>query len=551
MSSSIIRFRYGGSKVRSGCITCKARRVKCDEGKPTCQRCLKAKRTCEGYAPPSSMSATNSRPLKFVVYSASSPVDALSLLPGITPREQRFFDFFRLRTAVELTGPFEADLWSSVLLQTAHAESAIFNAVVALGALHENFGHSRDVQALDSNYALIHYQKAIQRIVNPKALNIDIVLMMCLVFSAFDNLRNNYEASLTHIAGGIKILIEEDKRLGGLKDGSLQKDVFLPMFARLENQITECGQTATAANTTRLLQLPTLNIPHTFTTVEEAQNAFDLYLSYLWNMMEQLGEANKHRIPPPPVLQRHHRYDGLSRWLDPLDPLRKHIDFSTCQTPPIHGANMRYGFSSWCAAFDASDFPPFHPAVLLLQMSRTIVSILLNIDIAIGEIAWDSYLPQYQMILDYAEMTSPNRYMISPNQGGTSPTFHYHRGFLTPIYLVSTRCRDPLMRRRALRILENCNRKEGIIDSMIYTKIAEKMMDIEEGAAIDEMKKNGTSQNFGECIIEKAEQIPEKCRIRESIAKFVPGGGGLVGYKREGIWYAVDNEEPVSVNWQK
>lgn len=36
-------------KVRSGCATCKARRVKCDEGKPTCLRCRASGKECLGY----------------------------------------------------------------------------------------------------------------------------------------------------------------------------------------------------------------------------------------------------------------------------------------------------------------------------------------------------------------------------------------------------------------------------------------------------------------------------------------------------------------------
>ena len=32
-----------------GCVTCKAKRVKCDEGRPTCNRCHKAGITCKGY----------------------------------------------------------------------------------------------------------------------------------------------------------------------------------------------------------------------------------------------------------------------------------------------------------------------------------------------------------------------------------------------------------------------------------------------------------------------------------------------------------------------
>ncbi|KAH0443131.1 hypothetical protein CcaCcLH18_01244 [Colletotrichum camelliae] len=42
--------RASKPKVRSGCITCKIRRVKCDEGKPTCTRCARADIKCDGYA---------------------------------------------------------------------------------------------------------------------------------------------------------------------------------------------------------------------------------------------------------------------------------------------------------------------------------------------------------------------------------------------------------------------------------------------------------------------------------------------------------------------
>ncbi|KAG7285598.1 hypothetical protein NEMBOFW57_010227 [Staphylotrichum longicolle] len=41
---------YGGKPSR-GCRTCRARRIKCDEGKPTCKRCEKSRRECGGYRP--------------------------------------------------------------------------------------------------------------------------------------------------------------------------------------------------------------------------------------------------------------------------------------------------------------------------------------------------------------------------------------------------------------------------------------------------------------------------------------------------------------------
>ncbi|VTT55264.1 unnamed protein product [Fusarium fujikuroi] len=36
-------------RTKTGCITCRKRRIKCDEGRPICNNCIKSKRDCEGY----------------------------------------------------------------------------------------------------------------------------------------------------------------------------------------------------------------------------------------------------------------------------------------------------------------------------------------------------------------------------------------------------------------------------------------------------------------------------------------------------------------------
>ncbi|KAM0309913.1 hypothetical protein ACHAO8_008594 [Botrytis cinerea] len=39
----------GRKRTKTGCLTCRKRRIKCGEEKPTCQNCSKSKRHCEGY----------------------------------------------------------------------------------------------------------------------------------------------------------------------------------------------------------------------------------------------------------------------------------------------------------------------------------------------------------------------------------------------------------------------------------------------------------------------------------------------------------------------
>lgn len=36
-------------RIKTGCLTCRKRRIKCDEGRPSCANCIKFKRGCEGY----------------------------------------------------------------------------------------------------------------------------------------------------------------------------------------------------------------------------------------------------------------------------------------------------------------------------------------------------------------------------------------------------------------------------------------------------------------------------------------------------------------------
>ncbi|OJJ46771.1 hypothetical protein ASPZODRAFT_66476 [Penicilliopsis zonata CBS 506.65] len=38
-------------RTKTGCLTCRKRRIKCGEEKPICNNCVKSKRECEGYAP--------------------------------------------------------------------------------------------------------------------------------------------------------------------------------------------------------------------------------------------------------------------------------------------------------------------------------------------------------------------------------------------------------------------------------------------------------------------------------------------------------------------
>ena len=67
-------------RTRTGCATCRKRRVKCDEAKPICNRCRTANYTCEGYAAPRRAGTPPS---------PSSSVDTKAVITIHSPRSSR------------------------------------------------------------------------------------------------------------------------------------------------------------------------------------------------------------------------------------------------------------------------------------------------------------------------------------------------------------------------------------------------------------------------------------------------------------------------------
>ncbi|OJD35218.1 transposase tc1-like protein [Diplodia corticola] len=59
----------------SGCHTCRARHIKCDERKPTCRRCEKSGYTCQGYE----------KPIHFLIHTAAGQSSSSTSSAGATP----------------------------------------------------------------------------------------------------------------------------------------------------------------------------------------------------------------------------------------------------------------------------------------------------------------------------------------------------------------------------------------------------------------------------------------------------------------------------------
>lgn len=156
-------------------------------------------------------------------------------------------------------------------------------------------------------------------------------------------------------------------------------------------------------------------------------------------------------------------------------------------------------FESWELAFSdmlARERPNMsandRKAAMILKAHHIVGEILSNVDLAEGELGWDAFHGKFEAIVDLAaavlEDTARSDASIIEarwKQSGvfissTSATLSFSLGIVDPLYEVVARCRDPMLRRRALDLLATHPRQECIWSSWSAWKVGKFLIHLEE-----------------------------------------------------------------------
>lgn len=129
--------RQARRRTKTGCLTCRKRRIKCDETHPTCTNCIKSKRTCLGYDPNfrSLTHDDNYRP-QYASQQASESRNAGSSPESAAPQ--------RMRIASLLDGRTVPKPVSSRARELASMLSELFSSRVFVDGLEETDKHVTD-----------------------------------------------------------------------------------------------------------------------------------------------------------------------------------------------------------------------------------------------------------------------------------------------------------------------------------------------------------------------------------------------------------------------
>ncbi|ETN41990.1 uncharacterized protein HMPREF1541_03929 [Cyphellophora europaea CBS 101466] len=229
------RVRQWHSKTRTGCDTCKRRRVKCTEERPVCRKCSLGGRDCIYLEPPK---AKLFEP-KTVSPSQSSPT--ASLTPPAEPEEQRALQFFNEKTALAMATftDFTKRFWQSAIPQVAATEHSVRHMTIALASRQErnlvtsSFDSSRLERMENKHYAL--GLSALTR--NTTIGDVEVILLAGSLFIAYGNFERMERQSaqeLMHMGSIIKILHQYAARPGSKHKSDIIDSYITPMFVRLE-----------------------------------------------------------------------------------------------------------------------------------------------------------------------------------------------------------------------------------------------------------------------------------------------------------------------------
>ena len=155
-------------RAKTGCFSCRKRRVKCDEAKPECQRCKSANVHCEGY--PAKKVLCASLPEKMLERRMSSyssgPLDiGNDALLNVGNISLPFYHQFITQTVYAISGGTRQKFWRDDVASMAWSTDYVYHAMISLAAMHKTSVDASRQQPYPTalrTFALQNYQQAIR-----------------------------------------------------------------------------------------------------------------------------------------------------------------------------------------------------------------------------------------------------------------------------------------------------------------------------------------------------------------------------------------------------
>ncbi|KAI0913324.1 hypothetical protein F4823DRAFT_62827 [Ustulina deusta] len=451
---------------------------------------------------------------------SSSILRSPSTMP-FDSREGQYFQLFRDYTASELSGFFDSSFWTRRVLQECHSEDSIRHAVVALGALYKTLekmsesppGSPSETDQLDNanrhwEIAFKHYSLAIRAVVSSAfhdQAKKRTSLMASVLLACFDSFIGDHKQAIRQIQSGLALLetLRAERRQASLPqpEEPVEQDL-IQMFTRLAIQAKSYDlafhfpqpyvirltpkvgvTTPSTADGGPPVSTSNAQIPEVFASLHDGRLAWDTLCERIMRFTEQMSAYVK--MSPmnilPIALKQHGKVfdEQMEAWSRAFDPIL------TSRMAPAKSTQEK-------------------TAIAVLKMNQIMGRILFNMTFSDSESEFDQFLTFFREIVNLAmevigdeerraaAKRCPNPEFCLHQSAHTDifggeytarhikPSFSADLGIVPPLFVVATKCRDPLTRQQAIQLLRTSSRREGMWDSELCACIGSWIATIEE-----------------------------------------------------------------------
>jgi hypothetical protein len=342
-------------------------------------------------------------------------------------------------------------------------------------------------------------------------------LLTCLVILCFEAWNGNNELAVKQIQTGFKLIQawkECSSDSGPLNlsppTRNLIEDDLVLVFSRLDVQVVSFAEDRVnesaifAANQeTKLLD----RLPTTFESLDEAEIYENTLLRRVMRFLATEVSLPKpvqpvHAIPvnawwgekSRAVVASQQRTNGyFERWFAAFDHVWDEIGCQMFAEDPTCG---HQGWSRWRARMQeksisqclsepqkldrifisANQNPDFERAAMFRVHMYAAWTALQAVCLE-DETAFDAYNHIFAETVELSECLLKGQTLIN---GDRSPKFSFDSYVVIPLHMTGHKCRDPTIRRKAISLLLNYPRREGVWDSILAGRMIEWAMQIEE-----------------------------------------------------------------------
>ncbi|KAL5342773.1 hypothetical protein BJX70DRAFT_409757 [Aspergillus crustosus] len=465
----------GPLKSRRGCKSCKIRKIKCGEEKPTCRRCLLAKYKCEYRTPPSTKTHTySSAPLTLSTSILDLPV---STFPNTVWRERRAFAYYFHHAAHYLSGGIDQEFWVSIVPSVCRGEPALWDAVNAISTLFENpkicadfvflsLRHTRVATLTrEQSEALGWYARSLAKIrgqIERGDVDAHVALISSVLFMCVETLQGHVEDALRLFQQGVRLILDLRMRQTSSGQSVLLEKTIVPLFIRL----------GTAALT--LSGVPVCDL----------FNGVMIEGDYVFRSLQAARDA---LVPLAAEILVLEREAGTNPFVERFPDITEEMEF--------RHAGLQQRLQQWHRAFTSftelalsktttTTTAEISTTALLIAFHTTL-TIVLSTCLTRPSASptstplHDTHLPSFRTVITQAEIALCS----STNPTGTPTPFTFELGVGLPLFHAAMHCRDPKLRRKALSLLERAPPMQGFHKCGPGIMISRKIMELEEGFA--------------------------------------------------------------------